>query len=50
MISNIQIIGEAGRGIPNELRARYLKMPWRAMIDMRDILVHHHFDIDLDAV
>jgi uncharacterized protein with HEPN domain len=50
MISNIQIIGEASRAISSKLKTRYPEVPWRAMIGMRNILVHHYFDIDLDAV
>jgi uncharacterized protein with HEPN domain len=50
MVSHIQIIGEASRALSDDLRERYPRVPWRATIGMRNILVHRYFGIDLDAV
>jgi len=50
MISHLQIIGEASRALSEDLRAQYPEVPWRAMIGMRNILVHHYFAIDLNIV
>jgi uncharacterized protein with HEPN domain len=50
MVTHIQVIGEACRALSPELRARYPQVPWRAIVGMRNILVHHYFEIDLDAV
>jgi len=50
MVSHLQVIGEASRAISAELRAQYPQVPWRAIIGMRNILVHHYFGIDLDIV
>lgn len=50
MLSHIQIIGEASSAISAELRAQYPQVSWRAIIGMRNVLVHHYFGIDLDIV
>ena len=50
MVSHLQTIGEASRAISTELQAQYPQVPWRAIIGMRNILVHHYFGIDLDIV
>jgi uncharacterized protein with HEPN domain len=50
MVSHLQIIGEASNTLPKELQTRYPEVPWRDIIGMRHILVHHYFDIDLDIV
>lgn len=50
MINHIMIIGEACRALPEDFYARYSDIPWADMIGMRNILVHHYFGIDLDAV
>jgi len=50
MVSHLQVIGEASRAISAELRAQSHQVPWRAIIGMRNILVHHYFGIDLDIV
>lgn len=50
IIHHLQIIGEAVRGISPEFRSVHTGIPWMEMIGMRNILVHHYFGIDKDAV
>jgi uncharacterized protein with HEPN domain len=50
MVNRLQLIGEACRGLTNEFRARHPEIPWRAIIGMRDHLVHGYFTIDPDIV
>jgi uncharacterized protein with HEPN domain len=50
MLYHITIIGEACRSLSDEFQARYAKVPWADIIGMRNILVHHYFGIDEDAV
>jgi uncharacterized protein with HEPN domain len=46
----IEIIGEAVRGLTEELRRAHPEVPWRQMVAMRNVLVHGYFDIDVDLV
>ena len=48
MISWIEIIGEAARGITDELREAHPEVPWRRMVAMRNVLIHGYFAIDVD--
>jgi len=50
IVHHIAIIGEACRTLPNEFQARYASVPWADIVAMRNILVHHYFGIDTDAV
>ncbi|MCK9580328.1 MAG: DUF86 domain-containing protein [Methanoregula sp.] len=50
VIHHLQIIGEAVRGISSEFRGRNPNIPWSDIIGMRNILIHHYFGIDRDAV
>lgn len=50
IVHHIAIIGEAARALPAEFRARFPEVPWRDIVGMRAILVHHYFDIDAEAV
>jgi uncharacterized protein with HEPN domain len=50
MVNHITMIGEACRSLPDDFQARYAEIPWADIIGMRNILVHHYFGIDLDAV
>jgi uncharacterized protein with HEPN domain len=50
VIHHLQIIGEAVRGITSEFRTENPGIPWSDIIGMRNILIHHYFGIDRDAV
>lgn len=50
VIHHLEIVGEAARGISPEFRKRYERIPWSEIIGMRNILIHHYFGIDREAV
>lgn len=50
VIRALEIVGEATRGIPENIRERYLEVPWRDITGMRDKLIHHYFGVDLRRV
>lgn len=47
VIRRIEIIGEAVRNIPEEVKEKHSEIPWKKIAGMRDILVHEYFGIDL---
>jgi uncharacterized protein with HEPN domain len=46
----VEIVGEAAKQVSPELRAAHPQVPWTAAARMRDRLVHHYFDINLDIL
>jgi len=50
VIRQIEIIGEATRGLSRLLRLRYPDTPWDDIAGMRDKLIHHYFGVDIDKV
>jgi len=49
-IHHIQIIGEAANQISRSLQESYPSIPWPDIVDMRNVLVHRYFGIDLNEV
>ena len=49
-VRNLQIIGEAARALPDDVRALAPEIEWLRIIGMRNVLVHGYFDIDTDIV
>ena len=50
VIRALEIIGEATKQIPDEVRSQYSNAPWQEIIKMRDKLIHHYYGIDLEVV
>jgi uncharacterized protein with HEPN domain len=47
VLRNITVIGEAARHVPDEVIARYTDIPWSDMRDIRNVVVHEYFGVDL---
>jgi len=47
---SLEIIGEAVKQLPNDVKQRYSHLEWRAMAGMRDRLIHVYFGVDYDLV
>jgi uncharacterized protein with HEPN domain len=50
LVRLIEIMGEAANNISEPCQAKYLKIPWRQIVGMRNRIVHAYFDIDLDII
>jgi len=50
VLRRIQIIGEAVKNLPEDLRAAHPQVPWRRIAGTRDKVVHDYFGIDIELV
>ena len=50
VVRNLEIIGEAVKRLPDELRATYQDIEWRPAAAMRDFLVHQYPDVEVEIV
>jgi uncharacterized protein with HEPN domain len=50
VIRALEIIGEASKNIPDDVRDRTEKIPWKDMAGMRDILIHDYINVDVETI
>ncbi len=47
---SLEIIGEAIKQVPEEVRTKYPDIDWKAYAGLRDKLIHHYFGVDYALV
>lgn len=50
VLRSLEVLGEAAKGIPDDVRAKAPGVPWKYMAGMRDKLIHEYFGVDLSIV
>ncbi len=46
----MEVIGEAVKRLPEDLRARHATQPWRKIAGTRDYIAHGYDSVDYDVV
>lgn len=49
-VRSLEIIGEAAKKVPPEIRGKAGAVDWRSMAGMRDRLIHDYFGVDYELV
>lgn len=50
VVRNFEIIGEAAKHIPSEVRQKHAQIPWKQMTGTRDKLIHEYFGVNLQVL
>lgn len=50
VVRNLQIIGEAVKQVPSEMRLRYPQVEWRKIAGLRDVLAHAYFSLQDEMI
>lgn len=50
VIRSLEVLGEATRHIPRNIRAKYKEVPWAKMSGLRNVLIHKYMGVDLKTV
>lgn len=50
VVKKIEVIGEAIKNIPRDVRVKYNAIPWKDIVGMRNKITHNYFKIDYEIV
>lgn len=50
VVRNLEIIGEAVKKLPDNIKDSYSNIEWRKISGLRDILIHEYFGIDTEII
>lgn len=50
VVRKLEIIGEATKNVPEDIRQQYPQVPWRNMAGMRDRIIHRYFAVNYTIV
>jgi uncharacterized protein with HEPN domain len=50
VVREIEIIGEASNNLTDDFKKKYPKIPFRDIIDMRNVLSHEYFGVNAKVV
>lgn len=50
MLYNLMVLGEAVKGLSDEMKARRPEIPWREIAGLRDLLAHEYYQIELGVI
>ena len=50
VIRNLEIMGEAVKNIPEDVRSKHREVPWKKIAGFRNVVIHSYFGVDLRIV
>lgn len=50
MIRNLEIIGEAVKHLPEEVKEKHNQVEWKKISGLRDILIHEYFGVNYNIL
>ena len=50
VVRNLEIVGEAAKNVPVDIRNKFPEIEWKKISGLRDILTHEYFGVDLQIL
>ncbi len=49
-IRELEIVGEASRNVSEDFQKQFSEIPWRLMRDLRNLLIHQYFGVNIEEI
>ena len=49
-VRNLEVIGEASRNIPEDVKEAHPELEWEKIVGLRNRVIHEYFGVDLDII
>jgi uncharacterized protein with HEPN domain len=50
VVKNLEVIGEAVKNLPEQVKQKIPGVNWRSIAGLRDILIHRYFEVDAEIM
>ncbi len=50
VMRRLAVIGEAAKNIPHSLREKHSGVEWKAVVGLKNVLVHEYFGVDMKVI
>ena len=50
VIRRLEVIGEAVKHLPDDVKEKYPRIPWKEIAGLRDVLTHEYFGVSIPRV
>jgi len=50
VVRSLEIVGEAAKNLPEEIKIKYKDVAWKGMIGTRDRIIHQYFGVKLNII
>ena len=50
VVRNLEVIGEASKNIPENVKAKYPNVYWKGVVGLRNRIIHEYFGVDLKII
>jgi len=50
VIRNLEVIGEASKQVPSDIKKEFKDIEWKKISGLRDILIHAYFGVDIQII
>ena len=50
VVRNLEVIGEAIKYVPEEVRSKHPDVDWKKVTGLRDVLIHQYFGVDVEII